>query len=132
MNTSPTKLYDAVSDPQHLINWWPLKCSGEPKIDNVYNLNFTDKYDWYAKVIKADKDKSFHLKMQKSDPDWDPTSFGFDIEERPNGVLLRFAHYNWPDCNDHFKHSSFCWALLLNALKQYLEKGEIIPFEQRA
>jgi hypothetical protein len=69
--------------------------------------------------------------MTKSDPDWDATTFGFDLEEVDKGTLLKFSHQNWRELNHNFKHSSFCWAMLLNGLKNYIEKGIVIPFEKR-
>ncbi|MGC1205282.1 MAG: hypothetical protein WA839_10405 [Flavobacteriaceae bacterium] len=69
--------------------------------------------------------------MTKSDTDWNPTTFGFDLEETDSGTMLKFSRVNWQEANDHFKHSPFCWALLLNSLKNYLEKGIIIPFKER-
>lgn len=131
IKASISKVFEAVSDPNHLVNWWPQKCSGTPKVDSEYNLFFTEEYNWLGNVIVCDKDKAFHIKMTKADPDWTPTSFGFDLEEIKNGVLVKFKHKNWPACNAHFRHSSFCWALLLNGLKNYVEKGIIIPFEER-
>lgn len=126
------KVFDAVSIPEHLNNWWTLKSFGKPKLGEEYNLNFTDKYDWYCKVATCKPYDSFHLKMTKSDKDWNPTTFGFDLEERDNGTYLKFSHVNWPEENDHLKHSSFCWAMLLNGLKNYIEKGTIILFEERS
>jgi hypothetical protein len=70
--------------------------------------------------------------MTKSDPDWDTTSFGFDLQEEDDKVLVQFWHTGWPDCNAHFKTASYCWAILLKGLKDYLEKGDIVPFENRA
>jgi uncharacterized protein YndB with AHSA1/START domain len=131
IKASPKEVFDAVSQPEHLNNWWTLKSSGVPKLNSEYNLNFTDKYDWYCKVSEIKPNVSFHLKMTKSDKDWEPTTFGFEMEPNEKGTYLRFRHENWPEQNDHFKHSSFCWALLLNGLKNYLEKGIIIPFEAR-
>jgi len=69
--------------------------------------------------------------MTKSDIDWNPTSFGFDMEEQENGTYLNFCHVDWAEVNFEFKNSSFCWAMLLNGLKNYLEKGIIIPFQER-
>jgi hypothetical protein len=69
--------------------------------------------------------------MTVSDQDWDPTSFGFDLFEIEEGIQLRFYHIDWPQCNAHFRRSSFCWAMLLNGLKNYVEKGIIVPFEER-
>ncbi|NNE32834.1 MAG: SRPBCC domain-containing protein [Winogradskyella sp.] len=132
INSDKSSLYDAVTKPEHLVKWWPLKCTGTPKEGEIYNFNFTDKYDWLAKVVSCEKDDHIHFKMTRSDPDWDPTTFGFKLKEKENGTCLNFFHKDWPECNNHFKHSSFCWAMLLKGLKAYLETGKVIPFEDRA
>lgn len=126
------KVFSAISEPQELINWWPKKCSGKPELGQTYNFFFTAEYDWYGEVGQVEPNKTFHVKMTNADADWNPTTFGFDLEEMEQGTLLHFWHKNWPENNHHFKRSSFCWALLLNGLKDYLEKGIIVPFENRA
>lgn len=131
IKASPKEVFDAVSQPKHLDNWWTLKSSGKPVLNSEYNLNFTDQYNWFCKVSKLKESESFHLKMIESDKDWNPTTFGFDLQAKENVTYLKFSHENWPENNDHFKHSSFCWAMLLNGLKNYLEKGIIVPFETR-
>lgn len=131
IKASPEKVFECFTNPIHLNNWWTLQSSGKPEIDEVYNLNFTAAYNWFAKVTKVEQDKFFFLTMTSSDKDWDATTFGIDLEENENGTLLRFSHQNWEEANNHFKHSSFCWAILLNGFKNYVEKGIIIPFEQR-
>lgn len=131
IKASKKDVYDAITLPQHLNNWWPLKSSGTPEVGAIYNLNFTSEYNWYGKVVTSDKGKAFYIKMTESDENWNPTTFGFDIEESKDGVQLKFSHTNWLKCNAEFRQSSFCWALLLNGLKNYLEKGEIIPFSDR-
>ncbi|MDF0716438.1 SRPBCC domain-containing protein [Muricauda sp. 334s03] len=132
VNGTIEKTFKAITQPEHLINWWPQNCKGIPKENEVYNFFFTPEYDWYGRVIKLEENKSFHIKMTKSDPDWNPTSFGFDLEENSTGtVLLKFWHTGWPKCNHHFRRSSYCWAILLKGLKDYVEHGKIIPFEER-
>ena len=81
--------------------------------------------------MKLAKNESFYIKMTESDEDWDFTTFGFDIERKDKSVLVEFSHIRWPECNAHFRRSSFCWAMLLNGLKNYLERGIIVPFEER-
>ncbi|MEC3907317.1 SRPBCC domain-containing protein [Tamlana sp. 2201CG12-4] len=132
INTSPEDVFHAVSQPKHLDNWWTLKSSGKPEQGTEYNLNFTDQYNWFCKVSKVAPNKSFHLKMTISDEDWNPTTFGFDLEEETGSTLVKFSHINWREANHEFKHSSFCWAILLKGLKDYLEKGTVIPFEDRS
>ena len=131
INASINKVYAAISEPEHLINWWPLKCSGKPVVGEEYNFYFTPEYDWYAKVIKVAFSNQFYLKMTKADQDWNSTTFGFDLDEVDNKVQVKFHHIGWPERNDHFRRSSFCWAMLLKGLKDYIEKGKIIPFEER-
>ncbi|KJD33570.1 hypothetical protein PK35_06930 [Tamlana nanhaiensis] len=132
INASMQAVFNAVTQPEHLNNWWSLTSSGTPALNQIYNLNFTNSYNWFGKVCKVETNKSFYLKMTESDADWNPTTFGFDLFSTKLGTEVHFSHVNWPEENNHFKHSSFCWALLLNGLKNYLEKGIIIPFEERA
>ncbi|MDY7396700.1 SRPBCC domain-containing protein [Aureibaculum sp. 2210JD6-5] len=132
INAPIEKVFEAVSDPKHLINWWPLKCEGKPILGSEYNFYFTPEYDWYGKVSGLIPNQSFHIKMTKSDLDWDSTTFGFDLEEQSDNVLLHFFHTGWPERNSHYRVSSFCWAMLLKGLKDYLEKGIILPFEERS
>lgn len=131
INTSTEKVFRAISDPTDLINWWPLKCDGNPVLNETYNFHFSEEYNWYGKVKEVVPNKSFYITMIKSDANWENTTFGFNLKEEGNSVLISFSHTDWPFCNHHYKRSSFCWALLLNGLKNYLENGVITPFEER-
>ena len=131
IRSSAEEVFHAISKPEHLNNWWTFESSGSPILGAEYNLNFTDPYNWFCKVSKVQDNASLHLKMTESDKDWLPTTFGFDLETTGQGTLLRFSHTNWEQDNDHFRHSSFCWAMLLNGLKNYIESGDIVPFEKR-
>lgn len=131
IKANPLEIFEAISSPERLVNWWPNRCSGTPEKDCIYNFYFSSEYDWYGKVVRSEPGKSFHIQMTVSDKDWNPTSFGFDLIPVDNGTRLEFWHINWPACNAHFRRSSYCWAILLQNLKNYLEKGIIIPFEQR-
>ena len=131
INESIAKTFQAITEPKHLVNWWPLKCTGVPKQGEAYNFYFTPEYDWYGTVSKIEENETFHIKMTKSHPDWDPTTFGFDLEQKKGTTQVKFWHEGWPECNAHFRRSSFCWAMLLNGLKDYVEHGKIIPFDER-
>ncbi|MEQ6124252.1 SRPBCC domain-containing protein [Pseudotenacibaculum sp. MALMAid0570] len=131
IKASVEKVFDAISLPEHLNNWWSLKSSGEPKLGTKYNLNFTDQYNWFGIVSEVKQNELFFIKMTEADDDWNPTTFGFVLEPKDNGTYLRFSHTGWLKNNDHLKHSSFCWAMLLNGLKNYVEKGVIISFDKR-
>ncbi|MGB6153260.1 MAG: SRPBCC domain-containing protein [Pricia sp.] len=131
IRASASEVFERIADPGHLENWWPLQCSGKPEVGAIYNFYFTPEYDWFGKVITYEPDSAFHIKMIKADTDWENTTFGFDMEAGADGVNLKFFHESWPERNHHFRRSSFCWAMLLNGLKDYCEKGTIVPFEER-
>ena len=131
IKTSRQKVFDAFSQPVHLNNWWTLRSSGKPEMHAEYNLNFTDQYDWYCKVSAIKPNELIYFKMTRSDDDWNPTTFGIALKEHQDGTLLEFSHRDWQENNHHFRHSAYCWSLLLKNLKDYLERGIIHPFETR-
>lgn len=132
INSTKEQVFKAISEPSQLIHWWPLTCTGNPSLDSEYNLFFTEEYNWNGKVSHIKENESFYIKMTKADSDWNPTTFGFNIKEVKSGVLLEFSHKNWPINNHPFRRSSYCWALLLNGLKNYIEKDEVLDFQDRA
>ena len=131
VKTSRENVFNAFTQPEHLNNWWTLKSSGIPELGAEYNLNFTDKYDWYCKVSKIKPNASLYLKMTKADDDWNPTTFGIELKDHEHGTLIEFTHSKWQVRDHHFKNTSYCWALLLKGLKTYLETSVIVPFEER-
>ena len=132
INADAKSAYDAVTLPEHLNNWWTLQCNGKPVEGTIYNLFFGPDHNWYGKVMQAIPEKAFSIQMTQSDPEWDSTIFGFELQNHASTVRLMFRHEGWLNCSEHFRTSSFCWAMLLNGLKNYLEKGVIVPFEERS
>ena len=90
IRASVRETFEAITEPKHLVNWWPLRCSGVPEVGNEYNFFFAPEYDWYGKVVQLENNRSFHIKMTVSDPDWDPTTFGFDLEPEVKFPFDRF------------------------------------------
>jgi uncharacterized protein YndB with AHSA1/START domain len=132
IKTETKKVFDAITLSSQFENWWPQRCAGTPSLGEHYNFYFGEQYDWHAIISSMVPNESVHYKITVSDEDWQPTSFGFDLSPTQNGTLVNFIHKDWAYENDHFKIASFCWAILLNGLKNYVEKGTIIPFDQRS
>ncbi|MDX1685434.1 MAG: SRPBCC domain-containing protein [Saprospiraceae bacterium] len=132
IEASASRVFDAFSRPEHLNNWWTLESSGQPEVGEIYRLYFGDPYDWRFRVSRSERNNIFEWKVQSADKDWEPTSVGIELKEVNDGVTVNFYHINWPEDNDHYKHSNYCWAHLLNGLKKYVEEGTIIPFDERA
>jgi hypothetical protein len=70
--------------------------------------------------------------MQQSDDDWKNTKVEFNLINKNNSITeVEFYHTGWPYSNEHYKISSYCWAMYLRILKRYLEFGETVPYEER-
>ena len=124
-------VFDSVTTPRGLDSWWTERSSGTPVVGLDYHLYFGPEYDWRARVAHCEQDRSFELEMTRADPDWMHTRVSFQLEERDNGTFLRFAHTGWRAPDDHYRVSSFCWAMNLRVLKRHIEHGELVPYEER-
>lgn len=132
INVSTEQVFEAISTPEGLNNWWTLRCSGNPKINEEYNFYFAEEYNWFAKVSKYSKNKELEFAITHAMLEWMPTRFGFRLKETANAVTyVEFYHENWKEISQEFRIASYCWANLLRQMKQYLEEGLITPFEKR-
>ena len=131
IKASHQKIFDAFCTVDGLNNWWPSKSTGQPKSGQEYVFWFGPEYDWRGVVTHAVPGKSLTWKMSQASEDWMGTEVGFDLSTIKDGTRVSFFHKGWKEPNEHYAISSFCWASLLTGLKNYVEKGTIVPFEER-
>ncbi len=129
--SAAAKVFETFSSPDGLNAWWTLKATGTPEKGSVYNFFFGPEYDWQAEVVSVVKNRSLTWKMTQAMEDWMPTKVGFRLDEQGGKTVVHFFHSGWKKAGDHFAISNFCWGQLLQGLKNYIEKGEIVPFEMR-
>ena len=132
IKAKPSIVYEAVSQAKHLNNWWTLESESKAVLGEDFRLYFGPEYDWLAVVQNANQANAFEVKMKRTMKDWEATSFGFKLEPKDENTQVSFYHRGWETDGYHFQNTSYCWALLLKGLKDYVEKGIIIPFEKRA
>lgn len=125
------KVFRAVSTPEGLDAWWPLRTTGTPAIGREYQLFFGPQYDWRAEVSRCEANAQFEFLMTRSMPEWDQTRVGFGLAWQGEVTWVRFHHLGWPQASDHFRTTAFCWAMYLRLLKRFVEHGEIVPYDRR-
>ncbi|MBT8191234.1 MAG: hypothetical protein KJO29_12460 [Bacteroidia bacterium] len=131
INCSLSELLTTCSTPKGFALWWTKFSEGKPEPGTLFRFYFDDDYDWYAKVIDK-TDKRIGFEFTKADEDWTGTRLFFKIESLEHGLQkLSFEHTGWPQLNDHYRRSNYCWAMYLRLLKRYLESGEITEYEKR-
>jgi uncharacterized protein YndB with AHSA1/START domain len=131
IGAAPQRVFAAVSTPAELDTWWTMRSSGRAQLGATYELWFGPAYDWRARVTRCDADADFELEFGQSDRDWLGTRVGFRLDRHPHGTQVRFHHTGWPESNEHFRISSYCWAMYLRLLRRYVEEGEVVPYERR-
>ncbi len=131
INALARKVFDAVSTPAGLDAWWTKRCSGRQVEGAEYELGFGPEYDWRAVVRRCIPPREFMFEMTRADDDWRGTRLHFELQEQNGVTQIRFQHQGWPEANEHFRISNFCWAMYLRLLKRYAERGEIVPYEER-
>jgi len=124
-------VFDAVSTPKGLDAWWTESSSGEPKPGAEYDLGFGEGYEWRATVSSCVPDREFELELISGDEDWQGTRLGFHLDQGGDVTQVRFHHTGWPESNDHYRVSCYCWSMYLRLLKRYVERGEVVPYEDR-
>ena len=131
IKSSAHDVYQAVSTPAGLDSWWTLTSSGQAKDDAEYEFGFGPGFDWRVRVSSCVPDREFEWKFVSADDDWRGTYIGFTFDEHNGVTQVRFHHTGWPESNDHYRVSCYCWPMYLRLLRRYVEHGEVVPYEDR-
>jgi uncharacterized protein YndB with AHSA1/START domain len=125
------KVFLALSTPAGLDSWWTKSSSGEPTQGAKYELGFGSGYEWRAVVSRCAPNTEFVLTLTSADKDWQGTRVGFLLEEKDGLTQVSFHHTGWPEDNEHYRISCYCWAIYLRLMKRYVEYSEVVPYEDR-
>ena len=131
INASPEKVFETISTPQGINNWWSEEAKGAVGNGEVYELFFSEDYHWAGVVSKYNPFTEFELTMTKSDADWDGTKVGFRLLDKATYTQVEFYHTGWPEANEHYRISIYCCAMYLRLLKRFIETDEFVPYEER-
>jgi uncharacterized protein YndB with AHSA1/START domain len=131
IHVPPDRVFEGVSNPALLDQWWTLRSSGQPAVGAAYDLDFGPNYLWRAVVTQSVTGAAFELQITRAHADWMGTLVGFQLYPSGSGTQVRFHHRGWPEVNEHYRTSCHCWALYLRILRRYLEFGETVPYDER-
>ncbi len=126
-----SEVFRAVSTGEGLSAWWTLNAEGEPIEGSVYSLAFGPGYDWKGRVLHAVRDREIEWEIFDAEDDWNGSRVGLRLEDRGERTLVHFHHKGWPEDNDHYRTSGYCWAMYLRLLKRYVERGEVVAYPER-
>jgi uncharacterized protein YndB with AHSA1/START domain len=131
INAPLKNVFEGIATTKGLDNWWSKTSEGKPGIDETYKLYFGLSYNWSGIVSKYVADEEFELIITDAHVDWIDTKVGFLLNNKNDITEVQFYHTGWPQNNEHYRISCYCWAMYLRILKRYLEYGEQVPYENR-
>lgn len=131
IKASRAQVFRAISTAAGLNSRWTKTCEGNPAQGAEYMLGFGPEYDWKATVSRCVPDSEFELEFTSADADWQGTRLTFRLAEKDGVTDVTFRHRAWPETNEHYRISCFCWAMYLRLLKRNVEFGEVVPYEDR-
>ncbi|MGH9935972.1 MAG: SRPBCC family protein [Blastocatellia bacterium] len=131
IKASRQKVFQTISTPAGLDAWWTKRSAGKPVEGAEYELWFSPESDWRAVVSRCVPDAEFEFRITNAQEDWRETRVGFLLSEQEGVTQARFYHMGWPEANEHYRISCYCWAMYLRLLKRYVEYAEVVPYEER-
>ena len=132
VKASPERVFEMFATADGVNRWWTKEATGEPRAGAEFRLHFGPEYDWRGKVTRCVPSKEFELEMTQAHEDWQRTRVGCKLTAEKQGVTrVYFYHLGWPEPNEHWRVSNYCWAMYLRILRRYLESGESVAYEKR-
>ena len=129
---SPSKdVFEAISTPDGLNSWWSKTCAGNAALGEEYQMGFGPGYDDWCAVISKYSPREFELTFENAMEDWIGTRVGFVLTDKNDATNVEFYHSGWSSQSEHFKISSYCWAMCLRLLRRFVELGEVVEFDNR-
>jgi uncharacterized protein YndB with AHSA1/START domain len=120
------KVFNAIATLEGVSGWWTLT-TGTPTIDGQLTFSFGE-HDVIAKVTAYKSNKHIEWKVQGEEGEWLNTRICFDLDEKPDQVMVNFQHADWKEATNFLAHCSTKWAVFLLSLKKYVETGTGMSF----
>lgn len=126
-----SRVFDMFATPEGLDAWWTASSQGTPALGTEYQLWFGPEYDWRARVTACEPAKLFELELTTAMHDWLGTRVRAELAEEDGVTTIRFSHAGWPSDTEHYRVSTFCWAMYLRHLRRHVESGITVDYERR-
>ena len=127
--TNKGDMYDAITRPEMLQQWWASSAEGDVKPGATLFLTFADLTILKFRYDEMIPDRRLFLTCYDSFKSWNNTQLVFEIEQKDKQVFLTHTHQNIPnDDVESLVYFTSKWTVYLLSLKQFLETGKGTPY----
>jgi len=125
IETSPEKLYEALTQQQGLTDWW-IRTETDEKQGGYAQFFFGPNGEHQVKmeILQLVPNKKIVWKCVEG-PWVETGTFEFEVQADKRGAALKFRHNDWPKADEFFMHCNSKWGFFFTvSLKNLLETGE--------
>ncbi len=122
INTTPEKVFEALTTIDGLRHWWVVETSGDTAVGAIIDFGFCE-----MKVLRAEPGKIVHWKCVEGPEEWIGTEITFQLVWKEDQTFVLFKHANWKEPVEFMHHCSTKWAAFLLSLRDWLERSEGRP-----
>ena len=123
INTTPEKVFKALSTIDGLRHWWIVETAGNAKKGGLIDFGFCK-----MKVMESKPKNLVHWKCMKGPKAWVNTEVFFQLKWKDDQTFVIFKHANWKEPVEFMHHCSTKWAVFLLSLRDWLERSEGRPY----
>ncbi len=123
------KVYQAVSTPEGIRNWWTRDAALDPQIGGAGEFGFYG-HRMVIKVKVAELAPPAHVAwdaVSSTGGAFDGTTISFDLKSEDDITSLLFAHRGFKAGANNIASATTRWGFYLLSLKRYLETGKGTP-----
>ncbi len=121
------KLYQALTDRDHLAGWWTRRTQGESTVGGVLTFRFTTDGEeiggFDMKVRELQLNRRVLWEVVDGPAEWIGTMISFDLTMDGDWAILLFKHTGWKEPVEFMHHCSTKWATFLLSLRDLVETG---------
>lgn len=122
IKASSKLIYRALTTEDGLSGWWAKQTIAKPEIGFLNTFTFGTFVN-KMKVAELTSDKKVIWECVASTDEWIGTFISFELEDKGEKTLLRFAHSHWKKMTDMFAGCTYDWARFMASLKAFCETG---------
>lgn len=127
-NVSPQKLYEAITDPNKIAQWWTKDVRGTSSLGKSLEFGFGGlSQEMLVSDLKPGKLVRWRA-TEKGLSDWTGTILEFKIFRQGDVTYLHLRHSNWREDAEMYAQCNTDWAFYLLSLREFVEKGKGRPF----
>ncbi len=125
---SPSSVYSALIESNHLQGWWATSATGAPSIGSVVELRFGELATLSFLLHRLEENHLVELLCSSGPQPWLNSQLRFALEETEDQTFLTLTHEKDGVDQEAFLYFNTKWPVYMLSLRDYIETGTGRPY----